>query len=644
MNMLGDKVVVFLLYSLTTYCRVSSTEVPIITRDTYDLLQYPKCNGKSVEDFQCDGNSERVEGDDRKKTCQCKCKRGYLTYRDPQVEYDVLEGYKYKVGKRGCVWNGISREGCHNLQMEEKLMYNNNTKFSAPIILDLTEAGSIILTKEGLLIEGGSYCFDPYVRIPGKNQWEKVENIHFDLQRVTGRPDKYKLSWTLSGNQFIYAYQGLVMKLNFSVCSQQSLVYCMIAKVAGTYTGHSNCKHRTVNNRCCIFPFVYNGKVHNKCVSTSDMPGGTWCAVSLNPSVTTGNHKWREFCSTSTTTPSSLTTRPPSRHPPIIHSPPPMEKKTTPKQHIKTEPHPAQNSKLPKDIYAVTVTVTQTCGGSSKAVPTIVSGKRTGGSDSNTGLIVGIVCVVVFLVIVVALVAFCLRRRRSTRRNRKSRPKKSISREDLAESPYASFYSKGTPINTLNHLNHGYQQSIELTEDQAAAIVRRSYLKDSLNGVGNHHYDTVENGSRQGKGLSCPIYSMPEADYSLIMEQRQTKIDRNLPPVLPVFLSGRRVDPTRHLYSVLERDHDPFRNPEPTDNDSVFVEANPLYGTTTRYKMNQGMRVNEGGLAEANPLYGTITGFGRKKPPPPLPPRLYEDPLEIVPTRNDRPGLGEADI
>lgn len=109
--MLGDKVVAFLLYFLTTYCHVASMEEPIITRDTYDLLQYPNCNGKSVEDFQCIGNSERLENHDRKKTCQCKCKMGYLTYRDPQVEYDSREGYKYKVGKRGCVWNGMSREG-----------------------------------------------------------------------------------------------------------------------------------------------------------------------------------------------------------------------------------------------------------------------------------------------------------------------------------------------------------------------------------------------------------------------------------------------------------------------------------------------------------------------------------------------------
>ena len=70
----------------------------------------------------------------------------------------------------------------------------------------------------------------------------------------------------------------------------------------------------------------------------------------------------------------------------------------------------------------------------------------------------------------------------------------------------------------------GYQQSIELTEDQAAAVVRRSYLRDSLKNGGSHLYDTVENRGRPDTGLSCPIYSMPEADYSLIMEQRQTKV------------------------------------------------------------------------------------------------------------------------
>ena len=61
--------------------------------------------------------------------------------------------------------------------------------------------------------------------------------------------------------------------------------------------GTTHCKQRTVNGRCCIFPFVHNGEVHKKCASTPDMPGGTWCAVSLNKSVENGNHKWREYCS-----------------------------------------------------------------------------------------------------------------------------------------------------------------------------------------------------------------------------------------------------------------------------------------------------------------------------------------------------------
>jgi hypothetical protein len=40
----------------------------------------------------------------------------------------------------------------------------------------------------------------------------------------------------MSSNADIYAYQGLVMKLNFRECFQ-SMVFCMIAKVAGTYAG-----------------------------------------------------------------------------------------------------------------------------------------------------------------------------------------------------------------------------------------------------------------------------------------------------------------------------------------------------------------------------------------------------------------------
>ena len=54
--------------------------------------------------------------------------------------------------------------------------------------------------------------------------------------------------------------------------------------------------------------------------------------------------------------------------------------------------------------------------------------------------------------------------------------------------------------------------------------MRRSYLRNSVNSSGSHFYDSVQSTSRPNTGLSCSIYSMPEADYSLIMEQRQTKV------------------------------------------------------------------------------------------------------------------------
>ena len=54
--------------------------------------------------------------------------------------------------------------------------------------------------------------------------------------------------------------------------------------------------------------------------------------------------------------------------------------------------------------------------------------------------------------------------------------------------------------------------------------MRRSYLRSSVNSSGSHFYDSVQSTSRPDTGLSCSIYSMPEADYSLIMEQRQTKV------------------------------------------------------------------------------------------------------------------------
>ena len=78
-------------------------------------------------------------------------------------------------------------------------------------------------------------------------------------------------------------------------------------------------------------------------------------------------------------------------------------------------------------------------------------------------------------------------------------------------------------------------------------------------------------------------------------------------------LSGNRakINPAKHLYAVLERDNDPLKRPEAIDNDTVFVEANPLYGTNTQYNVKNSDADDEypGGIAEANPLYGTTTGF-----------------------------------
>lgn len=83
-----------------------------------------------------------------------------------------------------------------------------------------------------------------------------------------------------------------------------------------------------------------------------------------------------------------------------------------------------------------------------------------------------------------------------------------------------------TPQTTRNHLNHGFQQPIELREDNSAAVVRRSFL--SMHSGNSHFYDTIGNEMeckpRSDSGLSSHVYSMPEADYSLIIEQRQNKV------------------------------------------------------------------------------------------------------------------------
>ncbi len=111
--MLCVKAVVFLLYSLTSSSYVFSMELPVITRDTYDLLHYPNCNEKGAQGFDCDEvNAERF-GD--RRLCRCKCKAGYLAYRDPAVVYNhTTKNYELKNGNRECVWHGVYREGMFN--------------------------------------------------------------------------------------------------------------------------------------------------------------------------------------------------------------------------------------------------------------------------------------------------------------------------------------------------------------------------------------------------------------------------------------------------------------------------------------------------------------------------------------------------
>ena len=639
--MIFGQILTALLCSLTSLCYVLSMDEPVITRDTYDLLHYPNCDETRAENFNCDEIAAERYGDLR--LCRCKCKNGYLAYRDPAVEYNnTRRTYDFSKGTRKCVWHGLYREGCHFLRLGRKL-----GPFHAPTILDLTTSGNIVLTRESVLSPQQAFCVQPFVHIPGENRWKKIEDIIFNLVPANAEKSSYILSWSLQSETNIYAYQGLVIKLNFSECFQP-IVFCLIAKAAGTYTGDDNCERRAVSGRCCIFPFVHNDVVYNDCASTPDMPGGKWCAVSLNNSVDEGNHKWRELCSTTSTTTSSETTRPLSRRPPIFHTPPPKRRRKTTSRQSTTQPHRGQQpGKNKNSAGIITVTVThQTCGSSNtRAVPTAGPGKGSGDSRVHVGMIVGILLgILVFLVILVLLVLYL--RRKKTTKKRRVRPKKSVSRQDLAESSYASIYSTmSARERTRSHLNHGYQQSIELSKDEAA-VVRRSYLRDSRTSSNSHFYDSIENKSPPNTQSSYPIYSMPEADYSLIIGKRQTKIDKapDLPPVLPVMLSNKKKNPNKHLYSVLERSNDPLKNPEPTDNDTVFVEANPIYASSPRYKQSEEPNAeSEGGYAEANPLYGTTPRFNRNNPPP-LPPRLYDDPMEILPSKSEPPGTNEKDV
>lgn len=103
--MLSAETLPFFLYFLAGICHVFSMEQPVITRGTYDLLHYRNCDGEKPKDFDCGEIHAERYGENT--TCQCRCKDGYVVYRDPVVN----RLYDYLVGERGCVWYGYYREG-----------------------------------------------------------------------------------------------------------------------------------------------------------------------------------------------------------------------------------------------------------------------------------------------------------------------------------------------------------------------------------------------------------------------------------------------------------------------------------------------------------------------------------------------------
>jgi hypothetical protein len=107
-----SKAVMIVLYSLAFWSCVFADleDGPVITRGTYDLLHYPDCDKTKAQSFDCNGIAAERFGDVR--LCQCRCKVGYLAYRDPAVEYNrTRDSYDLKDGIRKCVWHGLYREG-----------------------------------------------------------------------------------------------------------------------------------------------------------------------------------------------------------------------------------------------------------------------------------------------------------------------------------------------------------------------------------------------------------------------------------------------------------------------------------------------------------------------------------------------------
>ncbi|XP_046840791.1 uncharacterized protein LOC124434903 isoform X2 [Xenia sp. Carnegie-2017] len=613
---------------------VCSMEEPVVTRANYDILHYANCDGLQPRQFNCQGNSERF-GDPR--ICHCRCEGGYLAYRDPAISY-VNDTYSLVPGKRRCIWHSYYDEGCNNLHKAESLPLKR--KFiPVPTILDLTKSGSVELLQNNPFKDAENYCLEAFIQRPGEVMWTPVDKSAYEF-RLNRFDDenivKFNLSWTLNDKSMIYAYQGLIMKINFSDCDRLSKSNCLMAKVAGTYIASLQCTQRTTSGRCCVFPFVYLGKVYNNC-STIPSPNGkdgVWCAVSSDKSVDSGNHRWWDFCVHSTTPTTTFRTLVPSPRMKSSDSGVLISKSVTLTPSSDSGVLISKSVTLtPSSDFGVLISKSDTLTpsmydrSSDILLPPTVS-ERSDDSGEQTGTIVGVVLACVVFVLLVAVLAICYKRRRS---NRTKTKRKSVSKEDLAESTYQTVTDYSSPKTTNNRLNHGFQSSIELTDDKDADVIQHSYLgSKSKISSDTHFYDNLDNFNRANINSSFPVYSTPEADYSLVA-RTQSRMNQHPSPISPVMVSENNDPSTKHLYSALERDHDPLKHPEPIDNDTVFVESNPIYGMSSNYEsVNKGQMEDGGGLA--------------KNKPPSLPQRIYDEPASISSGFVDQPGPSEMDV
>ncbi len=64
----------------------------------------------------------------------------------------------------------------------------------APTILDLTTSGNITLSRESILMPQQAFCVKPYAHIPGKNTWEEMKDINFELVPLNLEKTQYNLS------------------------------------------------------------------------------------------------------------------------------------------------------------------------------------------------------------------------------------------------------------------------------------------------------------------------------------------------------------------------------------------------------------------------------------------------------------------